>query len=90
MMPTLPKQWSHWLADSHLRDTSPTKKYKGLFFKGRGRVWRVVADTLQVSEPYASFDRWANSYVGSVPIPQTRNEFRVAIDSLLVMTWNQK
>lgn len=88
-MNKLPKQWNHWLADSHFRDTAPTKKYKGLFFKGKNRIWRVVNETLQVGEPYAYFDRWANSYVGSVPIPQTKNEFRAAIVTLLSMTWEQ-
>jgi len=88
-MTKLPRQWSHWLADSHFRDTAPTKKYRGLYFTGKGRAWRVVEDTLQVSEPYASFDRWANSFVGSAPIPKTRDEFRVTIANLLAMTWEK-
>jgi hypothetical protein len=87
-MTKLPKQWNHWVRDSHLIDTSGgLRKYKGYWLRGKGRYWRVVRDTLQISEPIEDFDRWANSLVGSVPLPQTKADFRVAVNTLLEMTW---
>jgi len=84
MMTKLPKQWNHWVRDSHLLDNCMSiRKCRGYYLRGRGHYWRVAGNTFQISEPVADFDRWANSLVGCVDLPQTKAEFRAAVDTLL-------
>lgn len=85
----LPKQWRHWLRCAHLRSGYSQKwRYSDLSMVGRGRNWRVVGVDgtkykLQMSEPYAEFDRWANSMEMEVPLPRTRDEFINAVKSMV-------
>jgi hypothetical protein len=58
---------------------------------GRGRNWRVVGVDgtkykLQMSEPYADFDRWANSMEMEMPVPRTRDAFINTVNSMLDMS----
>lgn len=81
----LPKQWLHWARENGLRPDG-RKEYHKYYLRGRDRHWRVSStDELQVSVPMADFDRWANSRIGGVAIPKTREEFRAAVKTLLEM-----
>jgi hypothetical protein len=45
-----------------------------------GRRWRVNASrNLDVSCPYADFDRWANSTAKSFPIPRNKTELELYV-----------
>jgi hypothetical protein len=37
-----------------------------------------------MSDPIEEFDRWANSTAGFIDLPSTRDEFRKAVETLLV------
>lgn len=79
----LPKQWRKWVQKAGLRTAYDSKldrhsSYGGdHYLKGHGRHWRVDCEGyLDVSEPFETFDRWANSLVRSVPMTaKTEREF---------------
>lgn len=80
----LPKQWLHWCRINKLRPEVPRRSYSRFYLIGHGRRWRVSdRGTLQISEPLADFDRWANSTRGELPMPNTRDAFRSAVEFLL-------
>lgn len=87
----LPKQWRHWvqLAGLHRsRGPGSRKAWASFYLYGRNRWWRVRTDpetgapVLQVSCPIERFDRWANSSSLWMPLPRTRDQFLMTIDSL--------
>ena len=83
-MTKLPKQWNHWVRDSHLLDNCMSiRKYRGYYLRGKGHYWRVAGNTFQISDTIKDFDRWANSTVGFIDLPRTRAEFREAVEKLL-------
>ena len=85
-MTKLPKQWHHWVKDSRLRDNCiGLRQYRGYYLRGRGRYWRVAGYTFQISDPIEEFDRWANSMAAVIDLPQTKAEFRAAVETLLVL-----
>ena len=80
----LPRQWLHWCRLNKLRPEVPRRSYSRLYLIGHGRRWRVSdRGMFQVSEPLPYFDRWANSKMGELPMPNTRDEFRTAVEFLL-------
>jgi len=84
-MTKLPKQWHHWVKDSRLLDNClGIRQYRGYYLRGKGRFWRVAGNTFQMSDPIEDFDRWANSTAGFIDLPSTRDEFRAAVQKLLV------
>jgi hypothetical protein len=87
----LPKQYRHWCKLANLRPIGKYKRrygfsgkyYQYCYLKGRGRTWRVNSDGLfQMSEPYDTFDRWANSFFSEMEIPKTYKEFLAGIQSM--------
>uniref|UniRef100_A0AAU6W3L0 Uncharacterized protein n=1 Tax=Pseudomonas phage Cygsa01 TaxID=3138529 RepID=A0AAU6W3L0_9VIRU len=84
----LPKQWKRWFKKAGLKDTygsSLSRRYGQAYFKGHGRNWRIDATgNLDMSEPFATFDRWANSLESSVPMTaKTEKEFYNLVMGLL-------
>lgn len=83
----LPKQWPDWIYHAGLRPEGRRPR-RGLYnrycyLKGHGRRWRVnMFGTLDMSETYATFDRWANSTEATVAIPLTRDEFVALIRNM--------
>jgi hypothetical protein len=74
----LPKSWKHWLKHAGLRREYTGSKGEWTYysFVGRGRHWRINRyGEFQCSEPYALFDRWANSLQETWQLPKTKNEF---------------
>jgi hypothetical protein len=84
----LPKQWAHWIRSAHLRPTHGRKhRFKYSDMRGKGRYWRVVGidgvAVLQMSEPYAQFDRWANSVEMGMPLPMTRDDLINTVSAMV-------
>lgn len=87
----LPKQWRKWCRKAGLRTSYDSKMDRhspyggGFYMKGHGRHWRVDCEGyLDVSEPFETFDRWANSLVRSVPMTaKNEREFLELVVSLL-------
>lgn len=85
----LPKQWKHWLYRLGLRPHGKRWKHRQvLYYKGRGRVWRVALDHetgrnyFQGGDRYENFDRWAISNRYDFSLPLTFEQFSFAVDSL--------
>lgn len=79
-----PKQWKHWTKSAGLKSTyssSLSRKYGDFYFKGHGRHWRLDCQgLLDMSEPFESFDRWANSCEQSEPMTaKNKSEFLALI-----------
>lgn len=87
----LPKQWRKWVQKAGLRTAYDSKLDRhssyggGFYLKGHGRHWRVDCDGyLDVSEPFETFDRWANSLVRSAPMTaKNEREFLELVVRLL-------
>jgi hypothetical protein len=50
----------------------------------------VAGYTFQISDPIEEFDRWANSMAAVIDLPQTKAEFRAAVETLLVLAGEEK
>jgi hypothetical protein len=76
----LPKQWKHWVRSAGLRFDGFGKykrsRHNIYSMRGHGRHWRVNCHgEFQCSEPYAGFDRWANSHQETFQMPKTKDAF---------------
>ena len=77
----IPKEWYDWLDDAGFHIDCHR------YYKGFGRYWRVnIQGMLEVSEPFETFDRWANSSVAECPLPQTKEQFEATVKWLLNQT----
>lgn len=81
----LPKQWRHWCKMVGLRPVSrPRSAWSWYTLKGHGYFWRVnCIDQFQVSLHYRDFDRWANSTMCTLPLPENKAQFEEAYTYLL-------
>lgn len=76
-----PKQIHHWAYKAGLRPYRRGTRPKFYAWKGRGRHWRINASgQFQASEPYASFDRWANSVQETWGMPGSEHEFIAIVE----------
>lgn len=96
-MTKLHKDFKRWLKSNGLQPTGNRKSrsWRQVFsicppyFIGNDRVWRFTIDEntntywFQVSCPLEHFDRWANSAGETITMPETKEEFDKAIQSLL-------
>lgn len=84
----MPKQWKRWFKKAGLKSEYSSKlarNYGITYLKGHGRHWRLDdGGYLDMSEPFAEFDRWANSLEKSVPMDaQNEAEFSMLVERLL-------
>lgn len=87
----VPKQWNHWLRTNGFRaHAGRGNRHRhgelNLYFKGKGRVWRISANgMLQCGDTYDRFDRWAlTDKQVHVPLPRTAQDFKRAIEAALL------
>lgn len=79
----IPKQFHHWCEQNHIKLIRKKRKNK-YYFKGFGRYFRINdINQFQASEPFATFDRWANSIAFTFDMPQTQYEFHCCLDEVL-------
>ncbi len=73
----LPKQIKRWCYKARLRTQGGSRwaRQNIMSFKGRGRRWRIVGKTLDVSCREAEFDRWANSTEFHFALPTCEKDF---------------
>lgn len=64
----LTKQWRNWTKSAGLKSSYTTslsrssRKHGECYFTGHGRHWRLnCSGFMDMSEPFETFDRWANS-----------------------------
>lgn len=69
----LPKQWNRWVKNAGLKLSYPNSEPR--YLEGHGRYFRVdCVNHLDMSEPFETFDRWANSCEASVSLDDVNNE----------------
>ena len=78
-----PKQIKRWLYKARLRPCGwrPTTAVRRGYasYEGRGRLWRIRDNYLDMSCPIADFDRWANSTEHTMILPSCEKDFINAI-----------
>lgn len=83
----LPKSWRHWCSDMKLSINGckfSKAEHHWFDLRGRGHIWRVNCHGMfQCGDTYEEFDRWALCDIEEVKLPQTREEFRNAVKSML-------
>ena len=77
---TIPKSFLHWVKSAGLRlHCSASAKRNSLSIYsliGRGRYWRINShNTFDVSLLYNDFERWSNSRIKTVCLPNSKAEF---------------
>jgi hypothetical protein len=81
----LPRQWRHWCRLAGLR-TQYHRRIQSSHWtlQGLGRNWRVNSrGVFQVSCVLEDFDRWSNSTLAEVSLPQSLAEFEKSVRLLL-------
>lgn len=77
----IPKQIHWWARKAGLRLEGRKFRKWRLSWKGHGRRWRVnIHGQFQISEPYETFDRWANSTAETWGMPQYWHEFQALVE----------
>jgi hypothetical protein len=73
----LPKQIKRWCYKARLRPESGSSgaREKIMYYKGRGRRWRIGRNYLDMSCVESDFDRWANSTEFRFPLPSCEKDF---------------
>lgn len=76
----IPRQIHHWAYKAGLRRYRGITRPKFYYWKGHGRCYRInMYNKLDISEPYETFDRWANSTSYTFDLPTSEKEFRKII-----------
>lgn len=76
-MDKLPKQFQRWAKKAGLKpsySSSLARRYECTYFTGFGRNWRINCHgELDMSKPFANFDKWAGGREESMPM-NSKNE----------------
>lgn len=81
----VPKQFYHWLKRLGIKPVCKLRSIRKFYFKNNERYYRMYWDNqyFEVSEKFETFDRWANSSLGIYPTPQTFEELKSIVETVV-------